>query len=810
MRRMNDFMKRFVLRFFPDIRNFALNQSKPLMNQLKRLSLLAEIAFFVFTFTSAKPKELFLNYGQPSAKWIESLPIGNGRIGAMVYGGVDQERIALNEVTLWSGQYDAQANDLCGPDRLKEIRQAFFAGDIAKGNDLGTKYLSGHGKSFGTHLPLGDLTVTFLDKAGRYSDYNRRLSLDEAVADISYKQAGAIYRYEYFCSNPAQVLTARYTTTSSKGMRARIGLDLLRHHTVRASGTTLIATGDTRFDKGGPGGVNYQAIIKANAVGGKVSADNDELIVDGARELTLIVDIRTDFTDKNYQSVCEQTVNKAAAMPYRKLLKQHTQDFSRLFRRMDISFGAQETSASTDELFRKVHAGNPDVAFDALFVQYGRYMLLSSSRENSPLPANLQGIWNDNLACNMPWTCDYHLDINIQQNYWSANIANMPECNVPVFKYIELLSRYGHDTARKVYGCDGWVTHTINNVWGDTAPGGGVGWALNVTAGAWMATQLWTHFKYTRDTEYLRSIGYPLLKETAKFFVDYMVEDPNTGYLVTGPSISPENSFRMKDGGVWCMSMMPTIDRAVVYQIYDACIQSCHILGIDDEFCARLEHDIKLLPPLALGSNGELREWLMDVERADKAHRHASHLVALYPFGEISPEKTPELADGCRLFLKNQLGHPNWEDTEWSRGNAINFYARLKEGDKAYESLLGLYKGFMRENLMTVSPAGVAGANEDIFSFDATEAAVSGACEMILQSYNGYLDFLPALPQRWMEGKVSGICAEGGIVADIAWKDGRVKRASLTSSQDQTVKCKINGRMQTIHLKKGRKQNISL
>ncbi len=750
-----------------------------------------------------------LRYERAADGWFSALPLGNGRLGAMVYGGANEDRIALNEITMWSGQPDATCNDLCGSDALKEAREAFFKGDLALGNELGTKYLSGHGGSFGTHLPLGDLTVTFDENKGEVRGYSRTLDMGRALADVCYGQGGAKLTHEYFCSNPDQVLVIRYETSAPHGMSAKIWLDLLRHGAVRAEGSALVARGDARFPSAGPGGVRYEARVKALGDGGSVSGNDGTLEVKGAKSIVLIIDIRTSFTGEDYAEVCRKTVDEASLKSYRQLLKSHTSDFSRLFNRFSISLGPT-SNASAENLFRKVHGGKADAAFDALFIQYGRYMLLSSSREDSPLPANLQGLWNDNRACNMAWRCDYHLDINIQQNYWSANIANMPETNIALFRYLRLLANYGHETARKVYGCDGWVAHTINNVWGDTAPGGGVGWALNVTAGAWMATQLWTHFLYTHDIDWLRREGYPLLKETAKFFVDYMAEDPATGWLVTGPSISPENAFRAKDGNVWCMSMMPTIDRAVVSRIYEACIESCKLLDTDVAFRKRLEQDLKRLPPLRLGSNGELREWLDDVERADPTHRHASHLVTLYPFGQISPRRTPDLAAGCSLFLDRQLSHPKWEDTEWTRGNNINFYARLKDGDKAYESLMGLYRGFMQANLMTVSPSGVAGADEDIFSFDANEAAVSGACEMILQSYDGCLDFLPALPRQWRDGNVKGICAEGGITADMSWSDGKVVKAVLLSNRDQTVDCRVNGQTRKLTLRKGKKTNIKL
>lgn len=743
-----------------------------------------------------------LVYSRPSAKWMGALPLGNGRLGAMVYGGTDVETIALNEVTMWSGQPDPEANNLCGPDRLREMREAFLSGDYKRGNDLGWQYLCGHGKSFGTNLPFGDLLIE--TGGGDVSGYRRELALDEAVARVGFVCGGTRFSREYFASNPAQALVVRYTADKAHALSATVSMRMLRHSEVTARANQIDITGDARFDKNGEGGVRFRGIVRVMADGGSVRAVGDRLVVDRADAMTIIVDIRTDFQNLNYRSQCLNTVETAASRPYDELKREHVADFKAIFDRMDIDLGRPTTDANTtDEMFAEAHKGLSNPAFDALFFKYGRYMQISSSRENSPLPSNLQGIWNDNLACNMPWTCDYHLDINIQQNYWSANIANMAETNAPLFTYIGLLAKYGSVTARKMYGCGGWVAHTINNVWGDTAPGSACSWAMNVTAGAWMATHLWTHYEYTLDKDYLREVGYPLLKETAQFFVDYMVEDPKTGYLLSGPSISPENGFMGADGRGYSLSMMPTIDRAVIYDIYNACIQSAKILGIDDDFSRRLQRDIKKLPPLRLLDNGELAEWYLDVVRDDPSHRHASHLLALYPFGQISPFKTPGLAEGCRLFLENQTSHANWEDTEWTRGNNINFYARLLDGEKAYESLKGLYTGFMRENLMTVSPAGIAGAESDIFSFDATEAAVAGVCEMLLQSYDGMLNFLPALPKAWKNGSIKGVCARGGIEADFAWKNRKVVSATLRSRVDQTVSVRVNGKEKTVELKAG-------
>lgn len=776
-----------------------------IINNAKRVLPALALALLAMPAAAAGVKPI-LNYADPSQKWMGSLPLGNGRLGAMVYGGINHETIAMNEVTMWSGQPEPEANDLCGKERLQEMRELFLKGDIAAGNRLGNQYLSGHGKSFGTNLPVGDIKLDFLNATGKASGYSRKLDMSNAVATVSYKQNGVSYTREYFVSNPAQVMAVRLTANKKQSLSFRLSVNMLRHAVVNASDEGLDIMGDARFNKNGEGGVKYRKIIRVIPKGGSVGHDADAITVEGADEVLILCDIRTNYQQPNFESICQQTVSQAAATAYKNLKKAHTADFSAIFNRMDIRLGNEQAdaNATTDALFAQAHNGNPSTTFDALFFQYGRYMLISSSRENAPLPANLQGIWNDNLACNMPWTCDYHLDINIQQNYWSANIANMAETNVPLFRYITLLSQFGHETAKKMYGCNGWVAHTINNVWGHTAPGGGVGWAMNVTAGAWLATQLWTHYDFTRDDEWLRREGYPLIKKTAEFFVDYMIRDPKTGYLLTGPSISPENSFRYTDGHDYNLSMMPTTDRAVVYDIYQACIKASKILNTDQAFRQRLEHDIKLLPPYKVGQDGGLCEWLMDVRRSDPSHRHASHLLGLYPFGEISPERTPELAKACERFLELQTKHGSWEDTEWTRGNMINFYARLLNGEEAYKSIIGLYTGFMRENLMTVSPAGVAGANEDIFSFDATEAAVSGACEMLLQSYDGYLNFLPALPVEWKDGEVKGICARGGIKADFQWKDGKVVAAKLTSNNDQTVECKINGQRKTVNLKKNK------
>lgn len=761
------------------------------------------ILAFIMTAALQVRADNILWYQQPAGEWMEAMPAGNGRLSAMVYGGILRERIALGEISLWSGKPDASNNDICGKDKLDEMRRCFFNGDPERGNELGNKYLNGLGRSFGTHLPLGDMVVDFRYPCGQIRNYRRSIDMDSSVVSVTFSCGDTDYRREYIADYPDDVIAMRYTASRSGAITATFGLNLLRKAGVKATKDGLTLAGKVDFPLHGVGGVSFCGEVRLLPEGGTVNATDTTVTIDGADALTIIIDVRTDYNNKDYMQLCAATVDKAANKGYGTLRTAHVADYTALFGRMDISFGeGAGCQLPTDTRLKLAQAGASDPKLDALFFQYGRYMLISSSRPSGmPLCANLQGIWNDNGACNMPWTCDYHLDINIQQNYWAANRANLAECNEPLFSYISMLADSGAVTARKMYGCSGWVAHTVCNAWGYTSPGWGVGWGMNVTGGAWLATHLWSHYLYTRDNDYLRRTGYPLLKKTAEFFMDYMVKDPHTGYLVTGPSISPENEYVSKKGNNLSLAMMPTIDRAVVYDIYSACIEASKILGTDKAMRRRLERDIKLLPPLMIGSDGQVREWLDDVHRSDPAHRHSSHLLTLFPFGQISYTRNPDLMAAARKGLEMQTGQKGWEDTEWSTANMLCYYARMKDAPAAYGWLQNLFRKFTRENLMTVSPAGVAMAEYDIFSFDATEASVAGMCEMLLQSYDGFIEFLPALPRQWITGHVSGLCAEGGLVVDMSWRDGKMMSARVKATADCTF-C-VKGISGEIILKKG-------
>lgn len=743
--------------------------------------------------TVAQQNDNELWYATPAKEWMEALPLGNGRLGAMVYGGINRERIALNEITMWSGQRDSLQNDYCGPEKLAEVRQAFFAGDIPKGNSLAREYLNGRSVSFGTHLPVGDLVIDFTNPGSAIANYRRSLDLQSGVATTAYEANGVHYIREIICNYPNNILAIRVKADHPGAVTATVSTELLREAALSATDNSLTFDGKVAYHMFGPGGVRFFGVIKIDNDGGTLTHTDNTVSVSNADALTLLIDIRTDYTGADYKQLARQNIDAAAALGYDTLRDRHVADHSSLYNRLslDIRGEGDLSHLPTDSRLHLIKAGAVDPKFDELFFKYGRYMQIASSRPNSPLCSNLQGIWNDNLACQMSWTCDYHLDININQNYWAANKANLHETNEALFTYLRHLEKYGAETAGKLYGCKGWCAHTVANVWGYTAPGGDVSWGLNVTGGAWLATELWSHYQYTLDKDYLRTTGYPILKSCAEFFMDYMVEDPATGYLVTGPSISPENAFSYSDGNHYSASMMPTLDRAVVYQIYKACIESSKILGIDKKMRQRLERDIKRLPPIEAGSDGLVKEWLLDVERHDPSHRHASHLMSLYPFGQLSYDHTPDLMKAAKRSLARQTADPNWENTEWSCGNMIGFYTFLKEPAKAHFYLQDLFHHFTRENLMTVSPEGVAGAPADIFSFDATEASVAGICDMLIQSQNGYIEFLPSLPEAWKSGAVRGVCARGAIEADINWDNLTFTSATLRATKATEIAVRV-------------------
>lgn len=731
-------------------------------------------------------------YAQPAKVWMESLPIGNGRLGAMTYGGIEEEKLALNESTMWSGQYNENQNKPFGREKMNQLRKLFFEGKLSEGNRIAGDNLHGNQTSFGTHLPIGDLKMQFIYPEGKVTDYRRSLSLDEAVSSVSFNSGGVNYKREYFATNPDNVLVLRLTADKQKSITMNMGLDLMRQADLSVENNQLVFTGKVDFPLHGPGGVCFEGRIAVLADNGEVKMEQSGVSIKEADAVTLIVDVRTDYKSLDYKTLCADGVEKAAAKSYDELKQAHIKDYNTLYNRVSIHFGQDANRAMpTDVRWKQVKEGKTDTGLDALFFQYGRYLTIASSRENSPLPIALQGFFNDNKACNMGWTNDYHLDINTEQNYWAANVGNLAECNAPLFTYIKDLAHHGAKTAEVVYGCKGWTAHTTANVWGYTPASSTIIWGLFPMAGSWIASHLWTQYEFTQDKQYLAETAYPLLKGNAQFILDFLAKDPKSGYLMTGPSISPENWFRTAGGEEMVASMMPACDRELAYEILSNCVRASEILDTDREFADSLRTAIAQLPPIQLRANGAIREWFEDFEEAHPNHRHTSHLLALYPFSQITLEKTPELAEAARKTIENRLSAENWEDTEWSRANMICMYARLKDAQEAYKSVQLLQGKLSRENLMTVSPGGIAGAEGDIYSFDGNPAGTAGMAEMLIQNHEGYVEFLPCLPVEWKDGSFKGLCLKGGAEATAEWTNAVINKASLKATADQVLKVKI-------------------
>ena len=731
-------------------------------------------------------------YAQPAEVWMESLPIGNGRLGAMTYGGIEEEKLALNESTMWSGQYNENQNIPFGREKMNQLRKLFFEGKLSEGNRIAGDNLHGNQTSFGTHLPIGDLKMQFIYPEGKVTGYRRSLSLDEAVSSVSFNSGGVNYKREYFATNPDNVLVLRLTADKQKSITMNMGLDLMRQADLSVEDNQLVFTGKVDFPLHGPGGVCFEGRIAVLADNGEVKMEQSEVGIKEADAVTLIVDVRTDYKSPDYKTLCADGVKKAAAKSYDELKQAHIKDYNTLYNRVSIHFGQDANRAlPTDVRWKQVKEGKTDTGLDALFFQYGRYLTIASSRENSPLPIALQGFSNDNKACNMGWTNDYHLDINTEQNYWAANVGNLAECNAPLFTYIKDLAHHGAKTAEVVYGCKGWTAHTTANVWGYTPASSTIIWGLFPMASSWIASHLWTQYEFTQDKQYLAETAYPLLKGNAQFILDFLAKDPKSGYLMTGPSISPENWFRTAGGEEMVASMMPACDRELAYEILSNCVQASEILNTDREFADSLRTAIAQLPPIQLRANGAIREWFEDFEEAHPNHRHTSHLLALYPFSQITLEKTPELAEAARKTIENRLSAENWEDTEWSRANMICMYARLKDAQEAYKSVQLLQGKLSRENLMTVSPGGIAGAEGDIYSFDGNPAGTAGMAEMLVQNHEGYVEFLPCLPDEWKEGSFKGLCIRGGAEVAAEWTNAVINSASLKATANQTFKVKL-------------------
>jgi alpha-L-fucosidase 2 len=753
-------------------------------------------------------------YDKPAERWLQALPVGNGRLGAMVFGDPARERLHLTESTLWSGEPSTENVNPSAREHLPAIRELLFAEHYTEAEELCRNHLLGHAGQFGTALPMAFLEIetSLTDTPVRY---RRSLDLDQAIARVEFECGGAKFVREVFASHPHGVIVVRITCSKQRSLSCNISFAQphLPGEVSAESENSLLLNGHAweKLHSDGRNGVSFQCQVRVISEGGNVRRGEGRVAVQAATAVTLLIATASDFHGGKPAEDCDRVLDAASALDYARLRAAHVRDHAALYRRVTLDLGAdtRRPLLPVDERRKQVEAGIDDPELCALFFQYGRYLTIAGSRENSPLPLALQGIWNDGLASSMGWTDDFHLDINTQQNYWICEVGNLGECHAPVTKLLEGLRHRGAATAQQMYGAPGWVTHVVTNAWGYSAPGGGLGWGMFVTGGVWMALQLWEHFRFNQDVSYLREQAYPILRDAAIFFLSYMVEHPKKKWLVTGPSNSPENWFVAPDSGKHCSdSMGPTCDRVLVYALLSACIAASDILGGDEELRARMASAHDRLSPLQIGKHGQVQEWLEDFEEAIPNHRHTSHLIALYPENQISPDGTPDLAAAARVTLERRINQPDWEDTEWSRANLVNYYARLLDGEAAHRHLLGLIAHATDDSLLTYSRGGVAGAESNIFAIDGNTGGAAGVAEMLLQSHGDALHLLPALPSAWSTGSVKGLRARGGITVSVYWRNGRLTSATLIGDQDVDLKVRYRSDTAKVHLPAGEKVRI--
>jgi alpha-L-fucosidase 2 len=770
-------------------------------------------------------------YNQPAEFFEESLVLGNGKMGATVFGGANSDKIYLNDITLWSGE---PVNANMNPEAYKNIpaiREALKNENYKLAEELNKKV---QGKNSESYAPLGTLEINNSEK-GKAVNYRRELDISNAISKVSYELNGIKFTREYFVSAPDQIMVIKLTSSIKGGLNFDINLKSLLKSNVEVRNNILVMTGVApihenagyqvvpKYQKIQDRGTRFTTLIQIKKTDGKVTSSRDFLSLKDATEAYVYVSVATSFNgfDKNPAteglddvSIALQNLNKAYAKSFDQLKENHTKDYQKFYNRVTLDLG--KTTAPdlpTDERLLRYADGKEDKNLEILYFNFGRYLLISSSRTLG-VPANLQGIWNPHL--NPPWSSNYTMNINLEENYWLAENTNLSEMHLPLLSFIKNLSVTGKITAKTFYGVDkGWAAAHNSDIWAMTNPVGQFGkedpmWACWPLAGAWLSTHIWEHYIFTQDKAYLKNEGYPIMKGSAEFLLGWMITDKN-GNLITSPSTSPENQYLTPDGFVGATMYGGTADLAMIRECFDKTIKASKALNTDADFRGKLETALSKLYPYQIGKKGNLQEWYFDWEDKDPKHRHQSQLFGLFPGDHITPEKTPDLAAASKKTLEIKGD----ETTGWSKGWRINLWARLWDGNRAYKMFRELLRYVDPDGKKTEKPRRGGGTYPNLFDahppfqIDGNFGGAAAVAEMLVQSNENEIRLLPALPDAWETGSVKGICARGGFEIEMNWENKSLKKVTVSSKLGGKTTLISGDKKQNITLKKGEKLEVS-